>query len=275
MFVILISLTSLVLVVGATYAADDDNPSYAIVFNRAEGTEIMKTCYTDTGGKLDSDCINTIGGICVRWSPDKYYGIPQSNQIAVSEFAGMTFNQNQNYYCVGGTSGNYNMGCYVCKTDQTIMHWSSNENANENCSAGYIKSTTIINENECVMVVPDSCYVCKTDSNIMKWKNNGNGDNDCSSGYDPIEKDIGQCKTIIPDMCYVCKNNNNVMKWDNDGLADGNCSAGYTATNTPREDCATIVNPPTNDIMIFMVWIVGLGTICYSIYYYKRLKSYN
>ena len=65
------------------------------------------------------------------------------------------------------------------------------------------------------------------------------------------------------------------MKWDNNGLADENCSAGYTETNTPNEDCATIVNPPTNDIMIFMVWIVGLGTICYSIYYYKRLKSYN
>ena len=267
MFMLLIFLTSIVLVVGATYAADTS--SYTIVFNRAEGTEVMRTCHTDENGKLDSDCINTIGDVCARWSLDKYYGTPQSNQIAVSEFAGMTFTENKDYYCVGGTSGHYNMGCYVCKTDSNIMHWAANGDANEKCSAGYTKSTTIISEDKCVTIIPDSCYVCKSDNNIMKWDNNGDSDGDCSSGYipDPEAKDISQCKTIIPDACYVCKNNNNVMKWDNNGSMDNNCSSGYTKTNTPEIDCAPIKNPPTSDIMIFGVWIVGLGAICYSIYY--------
>lgn len=273
MFMTLIFLTSIVLVVGATYAADTS--SYTIVFNRAEGNEIMNTCHTDENGKLDADCINTSGDICAKWSLDKYYGTPQSNQIPISEFADMVFTENKNYYCVGGSSGKYNMGCYVCKTDSKIMHWAANGDANENCSAGYTKSTTIVSQDQCV--IPDSCYVCKNDSNIMKWKNNDKADSECSSGYipDPDAKDISQCKTIIPDACYVCKNNNNVMKWDNDGGVDNNCSSGYTKTNTPEIECAPIKNPPTNDIMIFGVWVVGLGAICYSMYYFKKMKFNN
>lgn len=98
MFVLVMFLTSIVLVVGATYAADTS--SYTIVFNSAEGTEIVKVCKTGVSGKLDSDCISTISSICSRWSPDKYYGNSQGEQISVSDFTTMTFTKNKNYYCV-------------------------------------------------------------------------------------------------------------------------------------------------------------------------------
>ena len=269
-FVLIMIFTSVILIVGATYASN----SYTIVFNRAEGNEVMRTCYTDANGKLDSDCINTISTVCSKWSTDKYFGTPQSNQIAVSEFSNMTFTENKNFYCVGGSSGTYNMGCYVCKEDESIMHWAANGNATDNCKGGYYKSTVITDEGKCVTVVPDACYVCKNDSNVMKWDNNGDANSECSSGFilDPDAKSIEQCKTFIPDACYICKTDTNVMKWDNNGSSDNKCSSGYTKTSTPERDCVPVENPPTNDIMIFMVWVIGVAAIVYSFCYYKKIK---
>lgn len=258
------------LIIKVTYGAN----SYEIVFNRAEGTEIMKTCHTDQNGKLDEDCIDTISGICSRWSPDSYHGNYQNNQINSSAFADMTFTENKNYYCVSMSSLDYNMGCYVCKADENIMHWSSHADGNSACPGGYYKSSTITVEDKCVTVVPDACYVCKNDKNVMKWDNNGDSDKNCSSGYESTDKIQSECVTIIPDACYVCKGNSNVMKWKNNGDSDSDCSSGYSSTDIPKNQCVIIENPKTGNILIFIVWILGIASICYAGYYYKWLKKF-
>ena len=61
------------------------------------------------------------------------------------------------------------------------------------------------------------------------------------------------------------------MKWDNSGDGDGNCLSGYTAKNIPQNECKPIVNPPTGSILMFLVWIVGIGAIIYSMYYYRNI----
>ena len=229
--IVCIIFVSIIFVVGSTYAYD----SYTIVFNRAENTEVMRTCKTDASGKLDEDCISTISNVCSKWSiqPWKGSGHTQSNPIASSEFANMTFSQDANYYCYAGSSGNYDMGCYVCNSDSNIMKWHANGNSDNECSAGYTKSSTILTEDKCVTIIPDSCYVCSSDNNIMKWDNNGDSDNKCSAGYISINKPKNEC---------VTKHN-------------------------------TDDNPKTGNILIFIVYIIGLSTICYSLYYYKNLKE--
>ena len=113
-----IMISSIVFIINETYAFT----SYNVVFNRNNNTEVMKTCHTDENGKLDDDCLTTIASICKKWSPyHKYSPEGQINQVLASDFANMTFTKDTNYYCVGGTSGSYSMGCYVCNTDNTIM----------------------------------------------------------------------------------------------------------------------------------------------------------
>ena len=302
------------LIIGNTFGVT----SYKVVFNRAENTEIMKTCKTDEYGKLNNDCISAISTVCNRWSPEVYIydGYVQKNQIAVSEFANMTFTEDTNYYCVAHSSlSGYKKGCYVCKDDSNIMKWKFNTSSDDDCPSGYSLSSSITAEENCESIIPDSCYVCSNNSNIMKWDNNGDVDNNCSSGY--VAKDISQnecktiipdscyvcngdsnimkwdnsgegdsecpsgytskdisqneCKTIIPDSCYVCNDNSNIVKWDNSGEGDGDCLSGYTAKNIPQNECKPIVNPPTGSILMFLVWIVGIGAIIYSMYYYRNI----
>ena len=118
------------LIIGNTFGVT----SYKVVFNRTENTEIMKTCKTDEYGKLDNDCISSISTVCNRWSPEVYIydGYVQKNQIAVSEFANMTFTDDTNYYCVAHSSlSGYKKGCYVCKDDSNIMKWKFNTSIDE------------------------------------------------------------------------------------------------------------------------------------------------
>ena len=265
-----------VYLVSGTYAAS----SYTVVFNRADGNEVMKTCNTDENGKLDDDCLNTISTVCSSWSLDlyKYPGYVQNGQIDVSEFNDMTFNKNTDYYCVAQSSGVYDMGCYVCNADSNIMHWAANGTANNNCTSGYYKSTTITDEANCKAVIPDACYECKTDKNIMKWDNNGKADGKCAAGYElsTTITNKANCNTVIPDACYACKADDKIMKWDNNGAVDNKCSSGYYRINANQSECKPVENPPTGEnILMAVIWFFGIGCLGYSLYYFKKINIKN
>ena len=293
------------IILNDTYAI----PTHTIVFNRYEDTEVMNKCETDVNGKLTSDCVTEISKICTKWSPQSKQDGSQSEQIPSADFANMTFTKDEDYYCVALSSLQYNTGCYECKTDNSIVHWAASGAANDACPAGYTKTNKTIDEckvyacyecsnnnkimkwhytglsddacpagynkttktqEECKYVEPDSCYVCKNNTNIMKWDNNGEADSECSSGYDPDPRNQNECKTIIPDACYICKDNDNVFSWKNNDSADNNCSAGYNKTDLPKSECKPVTNPPTGDITIFLVWVLGIGCLVYSMVYLKK-----
>lgn len=228
----IIFVSSIIYIISSTYAAS----SYTVVFNRAENTEVMKTCKTDANGKLVGDCVSVISSICNKWSLESWDGNnSQDDPIRSSEFSNMTFSKDTNYYCVAGSSlpTAKEVGCYECNDNKNIMKWDTNGNSDSNCSSGYKKTNK--SEAECVTVIPESCYVCNSDSNIMKWDNNGDSDSDCSLGYSSIDKPRSECKTVVPEV--------------------------------PE-------NPQTGDILIYIVWIIGLGTLGYSLVYYgKMLKN--
>lgn len=267
---ILITILSIgiIYILGSTYAADQ---GYKIVFNRAQGTEVMKTCYTDASGKLDDDCLSAINDVCSKWSLDRYTGSnTQGYQQTIQNLRDITFTEDENYYCVAGSSqSGYNKGCYICKSNSNVMKWKFNTKADDDCSDGYEKDTSI-NEENCVSIIPNSCYICNADNNVMKWDNHGDSDNECSSGYSKVDKPQSECVTIVPNACYVCRNDSNIMKWDNNPNGDSKCSSGYTPVAKAESECVPVENPKTGNIVIFFVWVLGLTTLCYSIYYFKN-----
>lgn len=293
-------------VLNDTYAMD----THTITFNRYQDTEVMDKCETDVNGKLEADCITQIGRICSEWSPQSQKDGVQTERIPSADFANMVFNQDAEYYCVSLSSQEgYDTGCYECKADKSIVHWAASGAGNSACPGGYKKihenmenckvyacyecssdknimkwhytglsddtcpagyNKTTKTQEECKPIVPDSCYVCKSDKNVMKWDNNGEADKNCSSGYDPDPRSQNECKTIIPKACYICKNNDNVLTWKNNGDPDNNCSAGYNKTDIPESECKPVENPKTGDITIFLVWVLGIGCLVYSLYYFKN-----
>ena len=103
----------------------------------------------------------------------------------------------------------------------------------------------------------------------MKWDNNGKPDSNCSSGYDPDPRSKNECKPVSK-ACYVCKESDNIFTWKYDGDPDNKCSAGYNKTDIPEVECKPIDNPKTGDITIFLVWVLGIGCLVYSIIYLKK-----
>ena len=266
------------LIIGNTFAAEE----YTVVFNRAEGNEVLKTCKTDKNGLLDEDCIIYIKGICGYWSTSNMYGGQGSNNsYSCNQFSTKVFTEDMNYYCVSGTSvQNWSryVGCYVCKTDNTIMHWSTNDSPNSKCPSGY-RFDYYISQDDCKTNEPDACYVCKNNEDMVKWDNNGDADSDCSSGYskDASITTESDCRPA-PNACYVCNSDSNVMKWDNTDKADSKCSSGYTEDKTiTQNQCTTITNPQTGNMLLYILGFVGILSLAYSIYCYKFkfLKNSN
>lgn len=104
-------LSILLIVVMLTYTLSNITyalPNYAITFNRAEGTEVMKVCTTDVNGKLTEECLGEIAKVCAKWSIDKWDGVEDSeNQIdlkTIDELRNMKFSKDQNYYCKAKSS---------------------------------------------------------------------------------------------------------------------------------------------------------------------------
>ena len=225
--IVVVFVSGVIFIIGNTFAAG----GYTIVFNRAEGNQVLKTCITDENGILDEDCITYIVGICHTWSEDIYNYNTQYNNYYYTDLETKVFTSNMNLYCKAATSvGNWanNIGCYVCIEDNSIMHWTTNGRADSKCPTYGYQRNYYISESECKTKLPDACYVCKDNDDVMKWDNDDAADSKCSSGYkkDTSITTESACKPA-PDACYVCKDNEDVMKWDNDDAADSNCSGGY------------------------------------------------
>ena len=237
----------LCLIVGGVVVANIEvthaaNATHTIVFNRAEGTEVMLTCKTGSDGKVSSSCASCVTNICARWSYEKYnWSNTQSTVLYSSNLPTKVFTSDEDYYCVAGSSkpdANYcrsvEDACFVCSSNKNVMKWDKDGASDSACSAGYYE--TDIPEKDCV--TKKACYVCNSDKNIMKWDTNGSSDKDCSAGYKETDIPEKDCVTKNP-VCYVCKNDENTMKWGFDGSSDKDCSAGYKETDIPEKDCVT------------------------------------
>lgn len=266
--------------------------AYKIQFSRAEGPDyanygtwepiIVKTCWTNSSGKLDSSCLNMIYKVCHAWNENRcwtergtsssgysnngYYPVcnnqtPES-AISIDDLGNIAFTGNKTYYCHTGSSqhpASDNVGCYVCNSNHNIMKWDTDNAADSNCSSYTYNGN--YDENDCYQ----ACYVCKDNAGIVKWDINGDKDNNCSAGYNKdTTKNESQCKpsatptptptpsptpTPTPSAtptsaCYVCNSDKNIMYWRANGTGDIKCPAGYTKDTTKNESQCNPVEPP-------------------------------
>lgn len=218
--IIIVSLAVLLIVgiVGYTFFHDTYAAgTYNVVFHYAESSKgIVKTCKTDSSGKINSHCADFADEVCQSWSPEAWDGYSQpstqGSQKTTATIAGATYTSNVTYYCVAHKSTGQKPACLTCKSDSSIYQW------------GLYK----INE----WTDSDGTYHFNYGA---VPENNGTGDS-CSGGWDidrsSSEDDCSQC--------FQCKADTNVYKWATDAWGDGECPGGYSKTNKAKADCKTV-----------------------------------
>lgn len=94
----------------ASGVAPDPSGVVYVYFSNAEGTETKKTCKTGTDGKLDSNCISSLSGICGSWStsycPNHTCDSNNTQTLAYSTsgLANVKFTVATRFYCFAGSS---------------------------------------------------------------------------------------------------------------------------------------------------------------------------
>lgn len=162
------------------------------------------------------------------------------------------------------------------------------------CAKGYVEN----NEGDCV-VSSDSdreyaCYTRNDTNGTRVWtnnpsstwtKNNITSANSCKDCYKCIKN--GEVSyylgTISNDNCFFYSHSNTSSSCPGGSTGDGDIpdppipdppSTSSTPTNPPTSTPSSNVdeNPKTGSIAIFMVWVIAIGTLIYSIAYFKQSK---
>ena len=219
--------------------------AYKITFNQSNGDWVVGTCYTRSNGFLSSGCIDLIGRVCNRWSPDQ---VETKNNLYVPLFESY-FDREQwaSHICINSNCTGYGCKNY-CEgenlTGVEIVHGYLNEKKFNKDAVYYCVSGSSDKTHDNDRY--DKCYVCNGNDNIMKWSTDGNEDNQCAAGYHESTTitEEGLCVTR-PQSCYKCENDENVMGWgysaeevkNND---KGACSGNYKVSSiTDKDLCVT------------------------------------
>lgn len=309
--IIIVSLAVLLIVgiVGYTFFHDTYAAgTYNIVFHYAQSSDgVLKTCRTDSSGKINSNCADYVHAICHSWSTQPYTGGSQSPSMSTSEVASTTHTSNITYYCVSQAStGTRYPACLECISDRSIYHWGYRNQAGsavypfdngtgDTCSPSYINGQALdwkysydkTTEDEC-----SQCFQCKADTNVYKWASDAWGDGECPGGYRKTNKSKADCKTVTTTSststttkstttttttkkptpaCYECKADKNIMKWKTDATGDNACPGGYDKTTKTQAQCdKEPVNPPTGQTGVYFTLITAIVAMVCSIWYLKR-----
>ena len=203
-----------------------------------------QTYYCYYGSSNTSNCPQTISEGCYQCTKDGSTVYQKAiNATRAKAYAGASSCNSSpvaDSYCNPQPEN----ACYQCTADATVFKWSTNGNADSNCSGGYTKTTKT--QSECKYVAPENaCYQCTANATVFKWSTNGNADSNCSGGYTKTTKTQSECKYVAPEnACYQCTANATVFKWSTNGNADSNCSGGYTKTTKTQSECKYVA--PTN-----------------------------
>lgn len=162
------------------------------------------------------------------------------------------------------------------------------------CAKGYVEN----NEGDCV-VSSDSdreyaCYTRNDTNGTRVWtnnpsstwtKNNITSANSCKDCYKCIKNgEVSYYLGIISnDNCFFYSHSNTSSSCPGGSTGDGDIpdppipdppSTSSTPTNPPTSTPSSNVdeNPKTGSIAIFMVWVIAIGTLIYSIAYFKQSK---
>ena len=215
-------------------------------------------CDIGADGKVVSDCpVDTLYSVCSRWSPTKWDEVEGSgNQgagLSQSEFVNHVFTGNATYYCVAGTSIHPSDSdpeptpTNTCSNLYLSTASACKQTASKKCgSAGYTGCTTK-DSNNCYT------YTCKTTPSTPQTKIS----------------------------CYVCNVDGSDFPIKATSTADATTKTGGVNCKeqpdmTKCDDPPTIItNPGTGNVAIIFVWIIGIMTFGYAIWYFKKVSSIN
>ena len=251
-------------IIKSTYAAG----SYSVQFWNAEGSKLMKTCVTDSNGKITSTCGAVLNRICGEWCRYTWYdGGSQGDCTSNSAMLAMEFTADtrKKWYCHSGYSRDeaYNIGCYVCNSNSNIKKWDTVGTADSNCSAGYTKATGITDEANCQSITPTPTPTPKPTATPTATPTptpkptatptatpTPTPKPTATPTATPTPKPTAT-PTVTPtpvpgNACYVCKTDSNIMEWRTNGNADSKCSSGYNKDTTKNQSqCKTVTPTPT------------------------------
>ena len=195
------------------------------------------------------------------------------------------------YYCPGGDYNTTNEGLVSCDGSFSEVGSDSKDDCKAICSGGtsWFETSaiaTLAAENKCkaegknfykAEQVNGNCYTlsccnctgndCNEEYNAC-WKNGSTYVNGSSSVYGPNGLNY---EKVDASFC-VDKDYPTSPGGGNPGNPS-NPGAGGNPNNPSSENPNISENPQTSDILIFIVWVVGLFSICYSLWYYKKVKN--
>lgn len=185
--------------------------------------------------------------------------------------------------------------CYASSTS------CENESQGE-CAGKYGASNCVMDSNGCWVKKSTTdtsgktyaCYTRNDTNGTRVWtnnpsstwtKNNITSANSCKDCYKCIKN--GEVSyylgTISNDNCFFYSHSNTSSSCPGGSTGDGDIpdppipdppSTSSTPTNPPTSTPSSNVdeNPKTGSIAIFMVWVIAIGTLIYSIAYFKQSK---
>ena len=139
-----------------------------------------------------------------------------------------------------------------------------------------------VNDSYCQSECDEACYECQKNGNSVYTYAVGTPNAESLTGGTNCSKvSVDKCSNTSAETpkttnCYVCKKNgvNNYLYATSQGNAE-QASGGTNCQVTSASDCqgSPSVNPPTGTPYIVIAWVVGALAICYSIWYFIKLRA--
>ena len=214
---------------------------YQVCLGTADGTydaTCHYKCYIDASGKVDPTCVNQMYATCGLWSPMPWDGVDihirPSNQTP-------TLNQ----------------------TDFSALRFSAN--AYYYCVAGSSIHGNPTPTPDIPTPIP-STPVPNTPTPIITSTPIPNT---------PTPKPATPTPTPKPQIsCFRCDVNGSYMYQETTSSDEAaRITGGKDCESVDSAKCNTPINPPTGNVAIIVVWIIGIMTIGYAFWYFKKVNS--
>ena len=235
---------------------------YTVSYNANGGSGAPSSQVKTYGEKLTLSSIKPTrtGYTFLGWNTN-----PNTNTPVYKSGGSLSTDANLTLYAVWQS----NEGCFQCNTNQGVVKWASNGNADGNCSNGYHNVSGVSSESNCKVYkvsysanggsgAPSSQYVLKGKSTTIP------STKPTRTGYTFLGWSVIQVATVANyqpgdsytpvsnptfyavwqeggTACFKCKGNANLLKWKTNVAGDDSCTVGYEKVAVAQESCKSYV----------------------------------
>ena len=217
-------------------ASSDETETVTVAFNSNGGSDVTSQTITK-GGKATkpTDPVKD-GKIFVGWYSDS--GLTNAYDFNSAVEKNITLYAKWSDVSSSGTTSTTYTGTYM------------------NESTTWDTETCDTTSGSCSMPLPSKGNPTKTGYTFKGWGSSG-----CTSGFTSAQS-VSSNKTW-----YAC--------WaQNSSTSSSSSSSNSSSSNSSSSSSSDLENnPQTGEIAIFIVWVVALGAIVYSVWYFRKVKE--